>query len=56
MKQYRFTRIETIKSICIIQADSQEQAEKQLEICGFDESLDDITSSNIEVEEIKETV
>ena len=30
MKEYHFTRIEKIKSIQIIQAESQEQAEKQL--------------------------
>ena len=36
MKEYEFTRIETIKSIQIIQAESQEQAEKQLEIEGYD--------------------
>ncbi len=53
MKEYQFTRIEKIKSIQIIQAESQEQAEKQLEIEGFDESCDDIISSDIEIEEIK---
>ena len=53
MKQYQFTRIEKIKSIQIIQAESKEQAEKQLEIEGFDESCDDIISSDIEIEEIK---
>jgi len=53
MKEYQFTRIEKIKSIQIIQAESKEQAEKQLEIEGFDESCDDIISSDIEIEEIK---
>ena len=53
MKEYQFTRIEKIKSIQIIQAKSKEQAEKQLEIEGFDESCDDIISSDIEIEEIK---
>ncbi len=56
MKEYQFTRIETIKSIQIIQAESQEQAEKQLETEGFDESClihDEIMSSDIEIEEIK---
>jgi len=51
MKEYQFTRIETIKSIQIIQAESQEQAEKQLEIEGFDESCDEIISSETEIEE-----
>ena len=53
MKEYQFTRIKKIKSIQIIQAESKEQAEKQLEIEGFDESCDDIISSDIEIEEIK---
>ena len=53
MKEYQFTRIETIKSIQIIQAENQEQAEKQLEIEGYDESCDEIISSNTEIEEIK---
>jgi len=53
MKTYAFSRIEKIKSIQIIQAESKEQAEKQLEIEGFDESCDDIISSDIEIEEIK---
>ena len=47
MKEYQFTRIEKIKSIQIIQAESQEQAEKQLEIEGFDESCDEIISSEV---------
>ena len=53
MKEYECIRIETIKSIQIIQAKSQEQAEKQLEKEGFDESCDEIISSDIEIEEIK---
>ena len=52
MKEYQFTRIETIKSIQIIRAESQEQAEKQLEIEGFDESCDEIILSETEGEEI----
>ncbi len=53
MKTYAFSRIEKIKSIQIFHAESKEQAEKQLEIEGFDESCDDIISSDIEIEEIK---
>ena len=53
MKEYQFTRIEKIKSIQIIQAESQEQAEKQLEMEGFDESCDEIISSETQGEEIK---
>ena len=45
MKEYQFTRSETIKSIQIIQGESQEKAEKQLEMEGFDESCDEIISS-----------
>ena len=52
MKKYQFTRIETIKSIQIIRAESQEQAEKQLETERFDESCDEIISSETEVGEI----
>ena len=52
MKEYQFTRIETIKSIQIIRAESQEQAEKQLEMEGFDESCDEIISSETQGEEI----
>jgi len=52
MKEYEFIRIETIKSIQIIQAESQEQAEKQLEMEGFDESCDEIISSETQGEEI----
>ena len=50
MKEYEFIRIETIKSIQIIQAESQEQAEKQLENflgsdhTNKDELLDEIIS------------
>ena len=47
MKEYQFTRIETIKSIQIFQAESKEQAEKMLEIEGFDESCDEIISSEV---------
>ena len=58
MKTYAFSRIEKIKSIQIFQAESKEQAEKQLEIEGFDQSCDDIISSEVsydgELEEINE--
>tara|TARA_R100000900_G_C3290605_1_gene155682 strand:- start:505 stop:666 length:162 start_codon:yes stop_codon:yes gene_type:complete len=53
MKKYQFTRVETIRSIQIIQAESQEQAEEQLETEGYDESCDDVISSDTEIEEIK---
>tara|TARA_R110000765_G_scaffold257229_1_gene357521 strand:+ start:732 stop:893 length:162 start_codon:yes stop_codon:yes gene_type:complete len=53
MREYHFTRIEKIKSIQIIQAKTEEQAKKQLEIEGFDESCDEIISSNTEIEEKK---
>ena len=51
MKDYYFTRIETIKSIQVIRAESKEKAQKQLEVEGFDESCDEIISSETEVEE-----
>ena len=58
MKTYAFSRIEKIKSIQIFQAESKEQAEKMLEIEGFDEKCDEIISSEVsydgEVEEVNE--
>ena len=54
LKKYKFIRIEKIKSIQIIEAENEEQANKQLEIEGFDESCDDIISSDTEIEEIQE--
>tara|TARA_R100001594_G_scaffold144842_1_gene194395 strand:- start:404 stop:568 length:165 start_codon:yes stop_codon:yes gene_type:complete len=47
MKTYAFSRIEKIKSIQIFQAESKEQAEKMLEIEGFDEKCDEIISSEV---------
>jgi len=54
LKTYAFSRIEKIKSIQIFQAESKEQAEKMLEIEGFDEKCDEIISSDTEIEEIQE--
>ena len=55
LKKYKFIRIEKIKSIQIIEAENEEQANKQLEIEGFDESnCDEIISSDTEIEEIQE--
>jgi len=47
MKTYAFSRIEKIKSFQLLQAESKEQAEKMLEIEGFDESWDEIISSEV---------
>ena len=55
LKKYKFIRIEKIQSIQIIEAENEEQAEKQLEIEGFGESnCDEIISSDTEIEEIQE--
>ena len=53
MKDYYFTRVQTIKSIQVIRAESKEKAQKQLEVEGFDESCDEIISSETEVEELR---
>ena len=53
MKDYYFTRVQTIKSIQVIRAESKEKAQKQLEVEGFDENCDEIISSEIEIDELK---
>jgi len=53
MKKYQFTRVETIRSIQIIQAENEELAEEQLQNEGYDESCDDVISSDTEIEEVK---
>ena len=51
MKTYIVTRWDKVKSQKTIKAKSEEQALKQIDDEGFDESLDEVVSSNIEIEE-----
>ena len=51
MKTYIITRTEKIVSQQVIEARSEKQALKQVEKEGFDESMDEVISSNIEIEE-----
>jgi hypothetical protein len=51
MKKYIITRTEKIVSQQVIEAKSEKQALKQVEKEGFDESMDEVISSNIEIEE-----
>jgi len=51
MKTYIITRTEKIVSQQVIEAKSEKQALKQVEKEGFDESMDEVISSNIEIEE-----
>ena len=50
MNTYIVTRWEKVKSQQVIQAKSEKQALKQIEKVGFDESLDEVVSSEIEIE------
>ena len=51
MKTYIVTRWDKVKSQKTIKANSEEQALKQIDDEGFDESMDEVISSNIEIEE-----
>ena len=51
MKTYIITRTKKIVSQQVIEARSEKQALKQIEKEGFDESMDEVISSNIEIEE-----
>jgi len=51
MKTYIVTRWDKVKSQKTIKAKSEEQALKQIDDEGFDESMDEVISSNIEIEE-----
>ena len=50
MNTYIVTRWEKVKSQKTIKAKSEKQALKQIEKVGFDESLDEVVSSEIEIE------
>ena len=51
MNTYIVTRWDKVKSQKTIKAKSEEQALKQIDDEGFDESMDEVISSNIEIEE-----
>ena len=51
MKTYIVTRWDKVKSQKTIKAKSEEQALKQIDDEGFDESMDEVISSNIEIED-----
>jgi len=50
MNTYIVTRWDKVKSQKTIKAKSEEQALKQIDDEGFDESLDEVVSSEIEIE------
>lgn len=54
LKTFGFTKIEKVKSTQIFQAETLEQAQKMLEVEGFDESCEEVISSKTESYEIKD--
>ena len=55
MNTYIVTRWDKVKSQKTMKAKSEEQALKQIEKEGFDESMDEVVSSEIEIEKESNT-